>query len=274
MAISPVGNFTAQPPSAALSYKVGMPGQKLPQHTVEAIAERSRIFRDLGIKVLDSDVKFSKAEVLVIEKVLNDLKKKKKNHLIGVKEIVKNKSHRVRLLKNALIHAGGAYVAEQKRIYLFDDLSIEEIPEVLIHEIGHAVNHFNLSFSRFMEFIKNTGWDMIEMRPVFYNSNKMYQFGIKPVKIPKDRWHTVWDRFSLNSLSKDQDVFGEILLELPKKSSAPWDKNPLEKFAWAYEWFYNRNSAFKKLSEQLLFEKGDDTLKKAYDFMQNEVFGS
>jgi len=272
MSISQVNVYSANPSSAALSYKVGMPGEKMPTHTVEALAERGRIYRDFGIKVLDSDVKFSKAEVLVIEKVLNDLKKRKQKHLIGVKEIVKNKSNRIRLLKNALIHAGGAYVAEQKRIYLFDDLEIGEIPEVLIHEIGHAVNHFNVSFARFMEFVQDTGWRMKEMRPVFYSGNKMYQFGIKPIEVPKEKWHTVWDRFSLNSLSKDQDVFGEILLELSKKSSGPWDKNPLEKFAWAYEWFYNKNKAFKRLAERTYLEKGDISLKNAYEFMQNEVF--
>ncbi len=261
MAISPIGSYSANAPSAALSFKVGMPGHKQPTHTVEGMADRGRIFKDYGIKVLDSDVRFSRAELLVIEKVLNDLKKKKKRHLIGVREIVKNKSVRVRLLKNALIHAGGAYVAEQKRVYLFDDLSPEEIPEVLIHEIGHAVNHFNVSFSRFMDFIQDTGWNMTEMRRVFFNDNKLYQFGIKPVDVPKEQWGTVWDRFSLNSLSKEQDVFGEILIELP-----------LEKFAWFYEWFYNKNKAFKKIAEKAYQEKGDPSLIKAYEFMKNEVF--
>ncbi len=273
MSISAIGPYSTGAPSAALSFKVGMPGQKQPTHTVEGMSDRGRIYKDHGVKVLDSDVRFSRAELLVIEKVLNDLKKKKKQqHLLGVKEIVKNKSVRVRLLKNALVHAGGAYVAEQKRVYLFDDLSPEEIPEVLIHEIGHAVNHFNLSFARFMEFIQDTGWNMTEMRRVFFNDNKLYQFGIKPVEVPKEKWDSVWDRFSLNSLSKEQDVFGEILIELPKKSEAPWDKNPLEKFAWSYEWFYNKNKAFKKIAEKAYREKGDPSLKKAYEFMQNEVF--
>lgn len=273
MSISSVGAYGANPASAALSFKVGMPGQKQPGHRVEGLADRGRIFREFGVQVLDSDVRFSRAELLVIEKVLNDLKKKKKKHLIGVREIVKNKSVRVRLLKNALIHAGGAYVAEQKRIYLFDDLPSEEIPEVLIHEIGHAVNHFNVSFARFMEFIQDTGWSMTEMRKVFFNDNRLYQFGVKPVDVPKEKWDTVWDRFSLNSLSKEQDVFGEILIDLPRKTDAPWDKNPLEKFAWSYEWFYNKNKAFKKIAEKAYQEKGDPSLIKAYEFMRNEVFG-
>lgn len=272
MAISPIGAVGASPVYSSLSFKVGMPGEKPPVHNPEGISVRRRILNEFGIQVLDSDVRFSKAELLVIEKVLNDLKKKKRNHLIGVKDIVKNKELKIKLLKNALVHAGGAYVAEQKRVYLFDELPPEEIPEVLIHEIGHAVNHFNLSFARFMDFVKESGWNMKEMRRVFFNDNKLYQFGTKELDVPKDKWDNVWERFSLNSLTKEQDVFGEIFLDMPQKSNAPWDKNPLEKFAWAYEWFYNKNKAFKKIADRAYEETGDDTLKKAYEFMQNEVF--
>ncbi|MCX5749962.1 MAG: hypothetical protein NTZ10_06975 [Candidatus Saganbacteria bacterium] len=271
MEISRIGAVGASPVSSALPFKVGMPGEHIPVHTPAGMEIRQRIFRGFGIEVLDSDVRFSKAELIMIEKILLDLRKKKKNHLLGVKEIVKNKEMRVRLLNNALIHAGGAYVAEQKRIYLFDELPQEEIQEVLVHEIGHAVNHFNLSFERFMDFVRQSGWNMTEMRRVFFNSNRMYQFGVKPLEIPKDKWGNVWNRFSLNSLSKDQDTFGEIFLQLPRNTGAPWDKNPLEKFAWAYEWFYDKKDRFKLIAEKAK-EEGDPTLSEAFKFMEKEVF--
>lgn len=272
MEISRIGSVGASPVSSALPFRVGMPGEKAPVHAPAGIEVRQRIFRDFGIEVLDSDVKFSKADLLIIERVLKDLRKKKRNHLLGVKEIVRNKEIRIRLLNNALIHAGGAYVAEQKRIYLFDELPQEEIPEVLIHEIGHAVNHFNLSFERFMSFVKQSGWNMTEMRRVFFNDNRMYQFGVKPLQVPKDKWESVWDRFSLNSLSKEQDAYGEIFIKLPRKSDAPWDKNPLEKFAWAYEWFFDKRDKFKQIAEQAK-EEGDPTLSETFEFMEKEVFG-
>ena len=114
---------------------------------------------------------------------------------------------------------------------------------------------------------------MTEMRKTFFNGNKFYQFGIKKQDIPKEKWEDVWNRFSLNSLSQEQDVFGEILLKMPKKSQAPWDKNPLEKFAWAYEWYYNKNEAFKEIAERIQEETGDASLENAYEFMAKEVFG-
>jgi hypothetical protein len=280
MEISPIGAVSAgrqamasSPVSASPAFKIGMPGENMPVHMPEGIEVRQAILRDFGIQVLDSDVRFSKAELLVVEEVLKDIKKKKHRHLIGVKEIVKNKSIKVSLLKGALVHAGGGYVAEQKRVYIFDDLPPEMIPEVLVHEIGHAVNHFNLSFERFMEFIKENGWNMQEMRSVFFNDNKLYQFGIRKIDVPENKWGNLWDRFSMNSLAKEQDVFGEVILQLPGKSKDPWDKNPLEKFAWAYEWYYNKRDAFKQIADRSFEETGDQTLEKTYEFMEKEVFG-
>lgn len=274
MAISPIGAVGPSPVSPSLPFRVGMPGERTPTHIPEGIEVRRRVMKDFGIQVLDSDVKFTGAELLVVEQVLNDLKKKKKGgHLIGVKEIVKNKEIKIRILKGALVHAGGAYVAEQKRVYLFDDLPLKEIPDVLIHEIGHAVNYFNVSFERFMEFVQQSGWNMTEMRRVFFNDNRLYQFGMKKLDIPKDKWDSVWNRFSMNSLAKEQDVFGEITLQMPHKTQAPWDKNPLEKFAWAYEWYYNKNKSFKEIAEKMSEETGDLTLARAYEFMAKEVFG-
>ncbi len=271
MTISRIGAVGTSPVNASLPFRVGMPGEPVPVHVPAGIEIRQRVLRDFGIEVLDSDVKFSKAELLVVEEVLKDIKKKKKNHLIGVKQIVKNKEIKVKLLKNALVHAEGAYVAEEKRVYLFDGIAPEMIPEVLVHEVGHAVNHFNLAFSRFMDFVKNGGWNMTEMRRMFFSGNRMYQFGVKKLDVPHKEWETVWDRFSLNSLSKEQDVFGEIFIELPDKTKAPWDKNPLEKFAWAYEWFYDKREEFRSVAEKAA-RHGNTSLLEAYRFMEKEVF--
>jgi|GEM_PF-1206268 len=271
MEISRIGAYGASGVAASLPFKVGMPGSPVPAHIPEGIEIRRRVFRDFGIEILDSDVKFSKAELLVVEEVLRDIHKKKKRHLIGVKEIVKNKELQIRMLKGAQVHAGGAYSAEQKRVYLFDNLPPEQISEVLVHEVGHAVNYFNLSFKAFMKFVKESGWNMTEMRRVFFGANKYYQFGIRKLEVPESDWEKVWDRFSLNSLAKEQDAFGELYLTLEGKTGLPWDKNPLEKFAWAYEWYYGKNEAFKKIARRA-YERGDATLEKAYEFMENEVF--
>ncbi len=272
MSISPIGVYSSSSATASLPFKVGMPGAAMPSHIPSALAARRRIMYNYGIQVLDSDVKFSGAEVLVIEKVLKDVKKKKREHLIGVKEIVKNKEIMISLLKGALVHAGGAYVAEQKRVYIFDELPVSGIPEVLIHEIGHAVNHFNLSFGRFMDFVSKSGWNMTEVRRIFLKGNIYYQFGVNPIEVPADKWGSVWDRFSMNSLMKEQDVFGEFILQLPRKKDAPWDENPLESFAWTYEWFYDKPDVFKKIAYDAE-QKGDPTLRMAYEFMEKEVFG-
>ncbi|MEK7376730.1 MAG: hypothetical protein AABZ57_06180 [Candidatus Margulisiibacteriota bacterium] len=271
MEISRIGAYGASSVASSLPFKVGMPGRPQPQHIPEGIEVRRRVFKDFGIEILDSDVKFSKAELLVVEEILRDIKKRTKKHLIGVKEIVKNKAMRINLLKGAQVHAGGAYVAEQKRIYLFDDLPPEQIPEVLVHEVGHAVNYFNLSFERFMRFVQESGWNMTEMRRVFFNENRFYQFGARKMEVPRDKWEKVWNRFSLNSIAKEQDAFGEMYLTLDGKTKLPWDKNPLEKFAWAYEWYYGKNEAFKKIALEAQ-ASGDETLEKTYEFMEKEVF--
>lgn len=271
MEISRIGAYGVNAPTQPLPFKVGMPGEKPPEHVPAGMEVRRRIFKEFDIQVLDSDVKFTKHDLLIVEEVLHDVKKRKKRHLIGVKEIVKNKEMKIRLLNAALIHAGGAYVPEEKRVYLFDELKPDEIREVLIHEIGHAVNYYNLPFENFMHFVSENGWQMTEMRPVFYSDNKFYQFGTKKIELAKDKWDSVWRRFSLNSLAKEQDVLGQIFLNLPKKSKYPWDKNPLEKFAWAYEWFYNKKEAFQKIAQES-FEDGNPALKKIYDFMDSKVF--
>lgn len=270
MEVSRIGAYGVSAPSRALPFKVGMPGEKPPEHIPAGMEVRRRIYKDYGIQVLDSDVKFSKPDLLIVEEVLREFKRRKRNHLFGVKEIIKNKEIKIRL-SNAQIHAGGAYSPEEKRIYLFDEINEKEIPEVLVHEIGHAVNYYSLPFEKFMEFVKDNGWRMTEMRPVYYNDNKYFQFGTKKIEVPGEKWDSVWNRFSLNSIAKEQDVFGQIFIDLPQKTNYPWDKNPLEKFAWAYEWFYNKKDAFEKIANAA-DKAGRKDLKKIYEFMDKKVF--
>ncbi|MFH1709492.1 MAG: hypothetical protein ABH860_00285, partial [bacterium] len=160
----------------------------------EGVTIRKRVSKEFGIEMLDTDVKFLAPELLVVEEVLKRYnRKKRKHHLIGVKQIVKNKEARVRLLK-ALVHAGGAYDSDNKRVYLFDNLELKEIPEVLTHEIGHAVNHFNLEMTKFMEFIADSGYNMTEFRKYFAPGNRMYQIATMKIEVPKDRWQDMLDR--------------------------------------------------------------------------------
>lgn len=237
----------------------------------DGIPIRKRVSREFGIEILDTDVKFNAPELLVVEEILKRFKKRKqRHHLIGVKQIVKNREARVRLLKT-LVHAGGAYDSDNKRIYLFDNLELKEIPEVLTHEIGHAVNHFNLEMTKFMEFIADTGYNMTEFRKYFAPGNRMYQIATMKIEIPKDRWQDILDRFSLKSLAKNEDIFGEIIVDNGKTKKQPWDENPLEKFAWVYEWFADRNAEFKEMAQRSA-ENGDKTWLKDYEFLQKEVF--
>jgi hypothetical protein len=237
----------------------------------DGIQIRKRVAAEFGIEILDTDSKFTAPEVLVVEEVLKRFnKRKRRQHLIGVKQIVKNKETRVRLLKT-LIHAGGAYDSDNKRIYLFDNLSAKEIPEVLTHEIGHAVNHFNLEFAKFMKFIADSGYNMTEFRKYFAPGNAMYQIATKIVNIPKERWQDLFDRFNMKSLAKNQDVFGEIIMDNGKLKKQPWDENPLEKFAWAYQWYVDRNDEFRDLAQRSA-ESGDNSWLKGYEFLKDEVF--
>ena len=237
----------------------------------EGVPIRKRVASEFGIEILDTDCKFTMPELLVVEEILKRFKKRKhRHHLIGVKQIVKNKETRVRLMKT-LIHAGGAYDSDNKRIYLFDNLSTKEIPEVLTHEIGHAVNHFNLEFAKFMKFIADSGYNMTEFRKYFAPGNSMYQIATKIVKIPKDRWNDLFDRFSMKSLARNEDVFGEIIMDNGKSRKQPWDENPLEKFAWAYEWYVDKNDEFRDLAQRSA-EDGDHSWINDYEFMKDEVF--
>jgi Zn-dependent peptidase ImmA (M78 family) len=219
-----------------------------PQVVPAAVFQRKKIKREYGIDVLDSDVKFSVEDVEVIGQTLEEIRKKKKQHLIGVKKIIKNQKHRLTIKKAMMVSAGGAYDADNKTVYIFDNVPPDGIPEVLTHEIGHAVSHFNLEFQKFMQFVKESGYNMQEFRRFFVPENQFHQFGTKKVKIAPDQWGSLLDRFSMKTLAKNQDIFGEIILELSRhrqagagRKQAPWDENPLESFSWAYEWYLNQN---------------------------------
>lgn len=271
MEIPRIGPQNINDVSSSLPYKIGMPGKSQPVHVPDALEIRRRIAREYGIRVLDSDVKFAGAEVAAIEETLREIKKKKKSHLIGVKEIVKNREYQVRLIKAIHVHAGGAYDASMKRVYIFDEVPPEDLPGVLIHEIGHAVNHFNLEFKKFMKFVKDSGYNMTEFRKFFIPGNRLYQIGAKMVGIPKEEWKNLWERFSMDSLAENRDVFGEIVLEPRRKPKFPWEKNPLEMFAWAYEWYIERNPEFQRLAKKAALA-GDQSWLKEYEFLKEEVF--
>ena len=252
--------------------QLGIQGQNAtPIPIPDGIILRKKIAKEYGIEVLDSDVKFSGAEVAVIAETLEEIKKMKKRHLIGVRQIIKNKEQRIRLLSGLRIDAGGAYDSDSKRVYIFDNVPMEDISEVLTHEIGHAVSHFNLEFEEFMDFVKDSGYNMMEFRKYFIPGNDMYNIGMKKMVVPKDRWEELLNRFSMKTLIKSQDMFGELILELNRKKRYPWDENPLEAFAWAYEWYVNRNPEFRNAAYRAA-EHGDSTFLRDYEFMENKVF--
>lgn len=274
MEIPKINSVSTTPVNFTLPYRIGSMDQAKPVPIPEGMPIRKRVAKEFGIEILDSDVKFFSPELLVIEEELKEYKKRKnrEKHLIGVKQIVKNKKHRIDVRNVLDVSAGGAYDAENKRVYIFDTAKLEEIPEILTHEIGHAVNHFNVEFNKFMDFIKDNGYNMTEFRKYFIPGNRMYQFGTAKVNIPKDRWQDMIERFSMNSLKHNSDVFGEIILDLDHKKKYPWDENPLEKFAWVYEWYVNKPEEFLKFAEKAA-KSGDPSWLSDYEFLKSEVFG-
>lgn len=243
--------------------------QQQPFVPPDALEIRQKIFKDYGIRVIDSDVKFNRGEVQVINETLDKIAQKYRQHLRGVKEIVKNKKQRVKL-KKKFIHAGGAYDEANRRVYLFDNLEdADELEKVLIHEIGHAVNYYNLLFAKFMEFVKINDWQAVEFRPVFNPDNEYYSFSLKKIMVPPEELGKVWPVFSLNSLAENRDTSGSIVLEARPSSTwmpGPWSKNPLEQFATLYELFMNERKTFKE------FARKDPIIAKDWNFFRKEVF--
>ncbi len=270
--INPINSLGIPQIGITLPYRLGSVDQAKQVPIPEGMQIRKRVSKEFGIDIMDTDSRFLLPEVAVIEETLKEIKKRKNTHLMGVKQIVKNKEGRVRLENARHVSAGGAYDPDHKRVYIFDNVPEPDIPEVLIHEVGHAVNYFNLEFMKFMTFIKDSGYNMIEFRKFFIPGNGLYQFGAKMVDVPKEKWEDLAERFSLNSLIDNKDVFGEILLKPGRKPKYPWEENPLERFAWAYEWFVMKNPEFKKLADQAA-HRGDGTWKADFEFIKDEVFG-
>jgi hypothetical protein len=271
MSISAINGLGVNQVGVMLPYRLGAVAQGKNIPMPDGMAIRRRVSRDFNIDILDTDSRFTFGEVAAIEETLKEIKKRKRSHLIGVKQVVKNKSARVRLEEARHISAGGAYDPDQKRVYLFDSTPEKDISEVLTHEIGHAVNYFNIEFSQFMQFVKDSGYNMKEFRRFFAPGNVLHQFAAKMVDVPKSDWDRLLERFSLNSLVENRDVFGEIVLETRRKPRFPWEQNPLERFAWAYEWFVNKTPKFKALAERAAL-KGDPSWLADYDFLKDEVF--
>lgn len=273
MEINPIREYGVHNVGVTLPYRLGNVAQAKQVPIPEGMPIRKRVSRDFGIDIMDTDARFSIGEVATIEETLREIKRRKKAHLIGVKQIVRNKETRVRLEEAKHVSAGGAYVPDKKRVYIFDSVPEKEIPEVLTHEIGHAVNYFNLEFSKFMEFVADSGYNMVEFRRFFAPGNALHQFAAKMIEIPREKWRDVAERFSLNSMIENRDVFGEITLKPGRKPRFPWEENPLERFAWAYEWFVNKNVKFRKLAEAAAL-RGDSTWLADFEFIKDEVFGS
>ena len=234
MTVWPIQSGAIHPPVipfAPVPQKMGKPDEIEKQRSAAAIRIRKRIAKEFGIEVLDTDVRFAAAEVMAIEETLKEIRRKKESHLIGVRRIVKNRKGRIKLIASADLHAYGAYDPDHKTIFLFDNVTPEKVPEVVTHEIGHAVHYFNMEFQKFMEFVATCGYNMVEFRKFFIPGNKFYQIGAAPRQIPLAQWGALLNRFSMTSLSKNADVFGEIILQKGSSrrsgSSPPWEANPL-----------------------------------------------
>jgi len=156
------------------------------------------------------------------------------------------------------------------RLLLKYGVSTAYIPEVLVHEVGHAVSYFNLEFKEFMEFVKAAGYNMTEFRKFFIPGNKFHQIGLKAVDINKESWEGVIDRFSMKSLAHNMDLFGEIVLKLKREKCHPMYENPLEAFAWTYEWYFNHNPEFRKMALSAA-KRGDRSFFEKYSFEQGGV---
>lgn len=231
---------------------------------------RLKILEKYGIKIMDSDVRFSRGELVIIEETLEKIAKKEWSHLKGVKNIVKNRKSRVRL-KKRMIHANGAYDENTKSIYIFDNVATaEELEKVITHEVGHAVNYYNLLFEKFMEFVRINDWEIAEFRQAFFPQNTLFNLGYKKKPLAQNEWRQIWQYFTLNTLAELKDTSGELFLSLKNKSvweNSVASKNPLEQFATIYEIYLTEPDYIKKAAEL------NETIKKDYNFFKTEVFG-
>lgn len=271
MSIDGISGVRGSITGAALQFYTQVTPVQKPVVPPAGLDKRLKILEKYGISVMDSDVKFSRGELVIIEETLEKISKREWSHLKGVKKIIKNQKSRV-VLKKRQIHAEGAYDEASRTIYVFDNLKDEaELEKVLTHEIGHAVNYYNLLFEKFMEFVRMNGWDIVEFRQTFDPANSLFNPVVQKKLIEPNQWRNLWNYFTLNSLAERKDTSGELLLE-PRVDSV-WknmaaSKNPLEQFATFYEIYLTDNEFLREAARR------NETIEKDYNFFEKEVFGA
>ncbi len=193
------------------------------------------------IKVRNSDISFSEEELRLLTYVLGSLPKE---HLSGVKTIVKNKSIQLNMenmpesifAKRAHNRVYGAYDNITQRVLIFELDNPEQIVSVVKHEVGHAVHSNNMSFDEFFQFTLKSGWDVVHHEQTFLGDNNMYNIGMQRIKLSKEEAFAQKHNFDLDSMKSKQSKYGKYSLVPPvKKQHLYAYSNPCETFAAYYE---------------------------------------
>jgi hypothetical protein len=200
-----------------------------------------RIKNKYGIDVFNSDIPFTEEELKLIYHTLADIPP---GHLTGVKMIVKNRSMQLNLqdapstvfAKTFKQNVLGAYDKENKRIYLFEMESKDQLPTVLKHEIGHAVHSYNMTYEDFFAFALRSGWNVAYHEQQYIPGNTLYNLGMRKIVLSKEEALDVMAHFDWESIRHNKDRLNKYIFSAPEgRQGNPAYKNPYETFACMYE---------------------------------------
>jgi hypothetical protein len=194
-----------------------------------------------GVAVHNSDIPFTQEELQNLIYTFSNLPK---DHLKGVKTIVKNKSIQLNMemmpdsifAKKHNSRVYGAYDKHNQRILVFDLDSSDQIVPVVKHEVGHAVHTYNMSFDEFFLFSLKAGWDVVYYEQTFIPGNDMYNIGMQQIKLTKQEALEQKKHFDMDALKQKKGKYGKYSLIAPvEKQNLYAYSNPCETFAAYYE---------------------------------------
>ncbi|OGI07513.1 MAG: hypothetical protein A2Y40_08335 [Candidatus Margulisbacteria bacterium GWF2_35_9] len=200
-----------------------------------------KIEKKFNLKVYNSDIPFNEEELRVIYHTLSSLPME---DLKGVKSIVKNRSLQLNLeeapsgvfAKKHKNRAYGAYDEANKRIFLFETDSPDQVATVIKHEVGHAYHSNNMSFRDFFLFALRSGWDVASHEQRYIPGNEFYNIGMVKVNLTKEEALETCSYFDWKSVKELHDKYNKYVLVPPKDKKELYAfKNPFETFAVFYE---------------------------------------
>jgi hypothetical protein len=201
-----------------------------------------QIEKEFNIKMKNTrDSRFKERELKII---LAQLRRLPVNHVELVDEIVKNTSLGLELelmeaKQNKRKEVLGAYDKDNRRIYLFNDLSDNQLVRTLTHEVGHAVHSHQMHIGEFFKFMAAAKWDLVKQEQTFIPGNALYNIGYKESKVDKKNWKNLEAHFDWDAIKKKRANAGGFSFKAPKAGEHMYAySNPFETFACFYEKTY------------------------------------